>query len=121
MSASVGILVESTDPRSRFNYKLTLKAADGKPLARHDVVLRVEGDGSLQTTHDAKQIVRETDAAGEITFAWFRRSIFGRDVKATVSAEASDLAGAEVTLEPAEAEKMVNTSYRTRTWPLLPR
>ena len=119
MSASVAIFVESSDPRARFNYKLTLKGADGKPLAKHDVVLRVEGDGSLQTTHDAKQIVRETDAAGEIAFAWFRRSIFGRDVKATVSAEARNLPNAEVTLEPAEAEKVLNTSYRTKTWPLL--
>ena len=116
MKASVGIFVESGDPRSRFNYRLTLRDASGQPLAG-DVVLSVEGDGSLQPGHDAKTITRETDAQGEVLFAWFRRSIFGRDVKATVSAEPRNLPDAEVTLDPAEVETL-NTSYRTRTYPL---
>lgn len=116
MKASVGIFVESGDPRSRFNYRLTLRDASGQPLAG-DVVLSVEGDGSLQPGHDAKTITRETDAQGEVLFAWFRRSIFGRDVKATVSAEPRNLPDAQVTLDPAEVETL-NTSYRTRTYPL---
>ena len=116
MKASVGIFVESGDPRARFNYRLTLRDASGQPLAG-DVVLNVEGDGSLQPGHDAKTITRETDAQGEVLFAWFRRSIFGRDVKATVSAEPRNLPDAQVTLDPAEVETL-NTSYRTRTYPL---
>jgi hypothetical protein len=120
VKTSVGILVDSQDPKSRFNYKLTLRDASGAVLAGKDVVLSVEGDGSLQPGHDAKTMTRETNAQGEIVFAWFRRSIFGRDVKATVSAEPRNLPDAEVTLEPTEVE-MLNTSYRTRTYPLLRR
>ena len=117
MEASVAIFVESTDPRSRFDYKVTLKDAGGQPLANRDVVLSVDGDGSLQTGFNSKQIVRETNAEGEMLFSWFRRSIFGRDVKATVSAEPKDLPDAEITLESTEVE-FVNTSYRTKTYPL---
>jgi hypothetical protein len=62
-------------------------------------------------------MTRETNADGEIEFSWFRRSIFGRDVKATVSAEPKDLPDAQITLEPTELEQ-TNTSYRTKTYPL---
>jgi hypothetical protein len=117
LKASVAILIDKTDPRSRFEYRLTLRDAAGNALVGKDVVLSVEGDGSLQPGHDAKTITRETSAQGEILFAWFRRSIFGRDVKATVSAEPRDLADAEVSLEPTEIEA-VQTSYRTKTYPL---
>ncbi len=119
MTASVGIFVDSTDPRARFNYKLTLKDAAGQPLAGQDVVINVEGAGSLQPGHDAKTLTRETDARGEILFAWFRRSIFGRDVNATVSAEPRN-PDALLSLESTEVET-VNTSYRTRTYPILKR
>jgi hypothetical protein len=114
---SVGIIVEKTDPRARFDYKVTLRDGTGQALAAKDVLLAVEGDGSLQPGHDAKSITRETNAEGEILFSWFRRSIFGRDVKATVSAEPRDLPDAQIDLESAEVEQ-VNTSYRTRTYPL---
>jgi hypothetical protein len=117
LSASVAIIVESTDPKSRFDYKITLSGADGKPITGADVVVSVEGDGSLQPGHDAKQLTRETNAAGEALVSWFRRSIFGRDVKATVTAAARDLPEAVVTLEPTAIETST-TSYRTRTYPL---
>jgi len=117
LDASVGIFMESTDPKSRFDFKVTLNDAAGQPLAGRDVVLSVQGDGSLQPGHDAKTMTRETDAQGEVVFSWFRRSIFGRDVKATVSAEPRDLPDAELTLETTEIEAL-NTSYRTRTYPL---
>jgi hypothetical protein len=117
VKASVGIFVESGDPTSRFNYKLTLRDADGQPLPGQDVVLSVEGDGSLQPGHDAKTMTRETNAQGEIVFAWFRRSIFGRDVKATVSSEPRNLPDAKVELEPTEVQTL-NTGFRTKTYPL---
>ena len=117
MSASVAIFVESTDPKSRFDYKITLRSADGQPLAAADVVISVEGDGSLQPGHDAKQLVRETNASGEILVSWFRRSIFGRDVKATVTAAPRNLPDAEIALEPTAIETST-TSYRTKTSPL---
>jgi hypothetical protein len=120
VNASAAIFVEKGDPRSRFNYKLTLHDANGQPLAGKDVVLSIEGPGSLQPGHDAKSITRETDAQGEVLFAWFRRSIFGRDINATVSVEPRDLPDAQITLEPAEVDN-VQTSYRTRTYPLLKR
>jgi hypothetical protein len=117
VSASAGILIDSADPKSRLDFKVTLRDASGQPLAGKDIVLRIEGDGSLQPGHDAKQIVRETNARGEVTFSWFRRSIFGRDVKAEVSAEPRDLPDAEVILESTEIQT-ATTSYRTKTWPL---
>jgi hypothetical protein len=120
VKASVAIFVEKGDPRSRFNYKLTVCDAKGQPLAGKDVVLSVDGPGSLQPGHDAKSMTRETDAQGEVLFAWFRRSIFGRDINATVSVEPRDLPDAQISLEPTEIENL-QTSYRTRTYPLLKR
>ena len=117
MKASADIFVENGDPRTRFPFKLTLSDATGQPLPAKDVLLSVEGDGSLQQGHDAKTLTRETNAHGEVEFSWFRRSIFGRDAKAIVSVEPRDLPDAQITLEPIELEQ-VNTSYRTKIYPL---
>lgn len=117
MSDSVSIFVDEHDPKSRFDYTVTLRDASGQPLAGKDVVISCEGDGSLQPGHNAKELVRETNAEGQVTFQWFRRGIFGRDVRATVSAKGRDLPNAQVTLESTEPEYS-STSYRTKKWPL---
>ncbi len=117
MSASATIFVESNDPKSRFSYKLTLRDAAGQALAGKDVVITCEGDGSLQPSHNAKQLIRETNAEGEATFAWFLRGIFGRDVNATILLEGRDLPDSVVTLESVESDNST-TSYRTKVYPL---
>ena len=116
MSPSADIFVEAQEPKARFDYKATLRDANGQILAGKDIVITCEGDGSLQTAHNAKQLTRETNADGEVKFQWFRRGIFGRDVKAVINVEGKD-PGTAVTLETTEPEYST-TSYRTRIYPL---
>jgi len=117
VKASAEIFVENADPKTRFPFKLTLCDAGGQPLPAKDVLISVEGDGSLQQGHNAKTLTRETNASGEVEFSWFRRSIFGRDAKAVVSVEPRDLPDAQIKLEATELDQ-VNTSYRTKIYPL---
>jgi len=117
LSASAEIFIEAQEPKARFDYKVTLRDANGQPLAAKDVVITCDGDGSLQPAHNAKQLVRETNADGEVKFQWFRRGIFGRDVKAMVSVEGRDLPDSQVTLESTEPN-YATTSYRTKIYPL---
>jgi hypothetical protein len=116
LSASAEIFIESAEPKARFDYVLTLRDANGEILAGKDVVLSCEGDGSLQPRHDAKEIVRETNDEGQIKFQWFRRGIFGRDIKAMIYVEGRDLPDSVVTLESTEPEYS-STSYRTKVHP----
>jgi hypothetical protein len=116
LSPSAEIFVEAQEPKARFDYKATLRDSTGQVLVGKDIVITCEGDGSLQTGHNAKELVRETNAEGEVKFQWFRRGIFGRDVKAVVTVEGRD-PGTEVTLETTEPEYST-TSYRTRIYPL---
>jgi hypothetical protein len=116
LSASAEIFIEAQEPKARFDYLLTLRDAAGQILAGKDVVITCEGDGSLQSAHNAKQLIRETNAEGQVKFQWFRRGIFGRDVKAVINVEGKD-PGTAVTLETTEPEYST-TSYRTRIYPL---
>jgi hypothetical protein len=74
---------------SRRIYKILLKSESGAPVAGEDVVLTLEGGGSFAPSFHADEIRRETDAAGEAMATWYRRSIYLRDVKATVTATAT--------------------------------
>jgi hypothetical protein len=116
LSASAEIFIEAQEPKARFDYLLTLRDAAGNILAGKDVVIECEGDGSLQSAHNAKQLVRETNAEGQVKFQWFRRGIFGRDVKAVITVEGRDLPDSVVTLESVEPEYS-STSYRTKIYP----
>jgi hypothetical protein len=117
LSASAEIFIEAQEPKARFDYLLTLRDAEGQILVGKDVVITCECDGSLQYAHNAKQLVRETNAEGQVKFQWFRRGIFGRDVKAVVTVEGRDLPDSVVTLEPTDPE-YATTSFRTRVYPL---
>lgn len=117
MSASAEIYIQAQEPKARFDYLLTLHDAEGQVLVGKDIVITCEGDGSLQYAHNAKQLVRETNAEGQVKFQWFRRGIFGRDVKAVVTVEGRDLPDSVVTLEPTDPE-YATTSFRTRVYPL---
>ncbi len=115
MSAIAEIFIEAQEPKARFDYLLTLRDADGQILAGKNVVITCEGDGSLQPGHDAKELTRETNAEGQARFQWFRRGIFGRDVKAILNLEAPDLPDSVVTLESTETE-FSTTSFRTKVY-----
>jgi hypothetical protein len=116
LSQSAEIFIEAQEPKARFDYKVTLRDANGQSLAGKDVVITCDGDGSLQPAHNAKELVRETNADGEVKFQWFRRGIFGRDVHAVVSVEGRD-EGTEVALETTEPDYST-TSYRTKIYPM---
>ncbi len=115
MSAIAEIFIEAQEPKARFDYLLTLRDADGQILAGKNVVITCEGDGSLQPSHNAKELNRETNAEGQARFQWFRRGIFGRDVKAILNLEAPDMADSVVTLESTETE-FSTTSFRTKVY-----
>ncbi len=115
MSASAEIFIQAQEPKARFDYMLTLHDANGQILPGMDVVITCEGDGSLQPSHNAKELVRETNAEGQAKFQWFRRGIFGRDVKTVLNVEVRDLPDAVVTLETTEAA-YATTSYQTKVY-----
>ena len=115
MSASAEIFIESSEPKARFDYQLTLRDAGGNALSGKDVLIHCEGDGSLQPAHNAKDLVRETNADGQIKFQWFRRGIFDRNVKAVITVEGRDPESV-VTLEVTEPD-YATTSYRTKVYP----
>jgi len=109
-SVSVPIFVEAGDATSRLHYKATLTRS-GQPVAAEELTISLEGDGSLQPGHDAKRIVRETDASGVVPVTWYRRTIFGRNIKATLSVSAPH-ADCSLTLEPAAAPETLPTGWK---------
>ncbi len=115
MSASAEIFIEAREPKARFDYLLTLRDAAGQILPGKDVSISIEGDGSLQPSHNAKDLMRETNAEGQAKFQWFRRGIYGRDVKAILNVEGRDLPDSVVTLESTEAEYST-TSFQTKLY-----
>jgi len=100
----------------QLHFEVTLMTAAGEPATGVDVSFAVQGDGSLTPTHDAKEMRRETNAAGVARVTWYRRGIFGRDVKSTLSASAPD--GLELTLRLLTADEVVagpHTSWTPQT------
>jgi hypothetical protein len=97
-SSSLPISVDASAPTVRLHFRLLVTSSSGEPLAGEEVKVRLEGDGSLQPRHDAKDLPRETGPDGSAEVTWYRRSIFGRNLKATISVEAPR-EGVEATLE----------------------
>ena len=97
-SVSVSISVEPSSPTVRLTYRASIKQSDGSPLTGREVTFTLDGDGSLQPRHHAKSLIRETDANGAAEVTWFRRTIFGRPLRATLSVEAPDNCTAELEL-----------------------
>ena len=97
-SVSLPISVDASEPTVRLIYRVTVLNASGEPVSGEEVRVRLEGDGSLQPRHDAKELPRETGRDGSAEVVWYRRSIFGRNLKATISV-AAPREGLEVKLE----------------------
>jgi len=101
-SASILINEAANSPVARLHYSLELRGPSGEPLVGKEIVVGLEGSGSLSPAFDSKQVKRETDASGSARVTWYRRAIYGRDLKATLSAS-SDAEGS-IALEPTTAE-----------------
>jgi len=96
-----------------FNVKVT---KGGAPLSGTEVVFAIEGSGSLASQFSAVEAKRETDAQGKTYVGWYRRSIWGRDMRARITATVAQ-EGAEIAFEPTEQE-VSRTSYNMPTRPL---
>jgi hypothetical protein len=104
-SASIPVFTDKSSNLSRMYFRIAARKADGSPLS---VELRVtlEGDGSFQPNFDSKSVVRVPDAEGNADVTWYRRSIFGRDIKGKITVTSSD-ATSTVTVEQVEAPAKV--------------
>jgi hypothetical protein len=85
-NASFPIFETPTSNVAQLHFEVTLKSASGEPLAGEDIHFTLEGDGSLSPSLSSKETARETNAEGIVRMTWYRRGIFGRDVRATFTA-----------------------------------
>ena len=97
-SVSLPISVDASAPTVRLIFRVSLHSSTGEAANGEEVRVRLEGDGSLQPRHDAKELPREMGPDGSAEVTWYRRSIFGRNLRATISVEAPR-EGLEVRLE----------------------
>jgi len=111
MASSVSISEAKLSNVGQLHFELRLTSSAGAPLAGSDLRVILDGDGSLAPTRDVKEVVRETNADGAARVTWYRRSIFGRDVHATLSV-ASELTDALVSLQQLSPDQ-VQTGPRT--------
>jgi hypothetical protein len=97
-------------------YTVRVLKADGSPLSGGEIGLSLEGSGSLASQFSSVSAKRELDANGETQAGWYRRSIWGRDLRArlTVSVEAE---GAQISFEEFSPE-ISRTSYNLPKRPL---
>jgi hypothetical protein len=109
-SASIEILEPATGGAGRHSYVVTVIAASGGPApAGEELMVTLEGGGSLAPTFPSNQIRRETDTSGQARFTWYRRSIYDRDIQARLVVTSSN-PGYSVSIQETTAEAS-NTSY----------
>ena len=104
-SASVSILEPEKSSTSRHVYRLLLRDGRGEPLAGEEVVVTLQGDGSLAPGFSSKEVRREMDESGAALVTWYRRGIYGRDIKAALSAMAAP-SGASISFERLSDEEV---------------
>ncbi len=85
-TAEVSIAEPTTSTRVRLYWQITLKSASGQPVADAEMKIGLAGDGSLAPQFDSKEVVRRTDADGVTHVTWYRRNIWTRTAKATMTA-----------------------------------
>ena len=107
------VSIDITEPRSsnvaRRSFAIHIKNADGSPAPGGGIEVALDGPGSLAYAFSAKDQRREADANGTVKIDWYRKGIFDRDIKATitVAATAPDAAVSYEEIVPETA----NTSY----------
>ena len=115
VTATIDIFEPKDSAAVNHVYKVRV-TRDGSPLAGAEIVFALEGSGSLASQFSAKEAKRETDAAGETQAGWYRRSIWGRDIRATITATVEQT-GAQISFEEIMPE-VSRTSYNLPTKPL---
>jgi hypothetical protein len=105
-TASVSIHLASDDAlSSRKMFEVRVSGPDGRPLGGVDLVVTLEGSGSLSPNFSSSEFHREVPETGETVVTWYRRGIFGREIKATLSVSV-ERAGATVSLAELSPEQM---------------
>ena len=105
-TASIPLFTDKSSNLSRMYYRIAVRKLDGSPLTGVELRVTLEGDGSFQPNFDSKSVVRVPDAAGNADVTWYRRSIFGRDIKGKVSVTSPD-ATSSVTVQQVESPTAV--------------
>jgi hypothetical protein len=104
-SITESIHVEKSAAISRLVYHAIVRNAAGEAVEGEELVVTLDGSGSLSPKFSSKEIRRETDEAGSAALAWYRSGIWDRDVKATLTV-ASSTDGLSVSLQPASQEEI---------------
>ena len=108
-TASIEINEAKTSNVARRTFALRVTKSDGSPVAGAGIEIALDGPGSLAYAFSAKDQRREADASGTVKIDWYRKGIFDRDIKATISIAAS-AADAALSYEEIVPET-ANTSY----------
>ena len=117
-ATSVAIQIEEARDSNGARHAYLVKITDpgGSAAAGIEAVASLEGPGSLSPAFSAKEQKREANSDGVARVDWFRRSVYDRDIKATLTVSVS-LSGAKLTVEEIEPERS-GTSYNLPTKPL---
>jgi hypothetical protein len=114
--ASTKIFTEKSSNVGRMYFRISARQADGSPLTGVELRITLEGDGSFQPNFDnfdSKSVARVTDAEGGAEVTWYRRNIFSRDVKATLTVTSPDQ-NSTVAVEETEAPAELKTGWTPR-------
>ena len=105
-NASIPVFTDKSSNLSRMYFRIAARKPDGSPVTGVELRVTLEGDGSFQPNFDSKSVVRVPDAEGNADVTWYRRSIFGRDIKGMITVTSPD-ATSTVTVEQVESPARV--------------
>ena len=110
VNASIEIFEPASGGAGRHSYLVSVAApGGGPPDAGEEMIITLDGGGSLAPSFPSSQIRRETDASGQARFTWYRRSIYDRDIRAKLVVTPST-PGSSISIEETAPEAS-NTSY----------
>ena len=89
-TAEVSIAESATSSNVRLYWQIVVKSASGEPAPGAEVKVNLVGDGSLAPQFDSKEVSRVTEEDGTANVTWYRRNIWGRGVKATLTVSAPE-------------------------------
>ena len=110
---SIEIVEARSSNVARRGFAIHIENADGSPAAGAGLEITLDGPGSLAYAFSAKDQRKETDASGTTKIDWYRKGIFDRDIKATITA-ATSIEGADISFVEVDPETS-NTSYNFPT------
>ncbi|HLF70936.1 MAG TPA: hypothetical protein VI759_02135 [Dehalococcoidia bacterium] len=104
-SINESIHVEKSAAVARLVYYVVARNAAGEPVEGEELVVTLDGSGSLSPKFSSKDIRRVSDQDGSAVLAWYRSGIWDRDVKATLTVAPINEA-LSVTLRPATQDEI---------------